>query len=169
MSVTIFVPGDAAALAVGADPVAATVTAEAERRGIEIRLVRNGSRGLFWLEPLLEVTTPDGRIAYGPVEAADVPGLFDAGLIDGGDHPLRQGPVKEIPYLAKEHGISSFKLHLQMQGPWKSSWPAYFFDDGSIYSVFQAVAKLGPPAIALLHCENWEIPPRPRFLSRSGG
>ena len=65
--------------------------------------------------------------------------------------------VKEIPYLAKEHGISSFKLHLQMQGPWKSSWPAYFFDDGSIYSVFQAVAKLGAPAIALLHCENWEI------------
>lgn len=65
--------------------------------------------------------------------------------------------VKEIPYLAKEHGISSFKLHLQMQGPWKPSWPAYFFDDGSIYSVFQSVAKLGAPAIALLHCENWEI------------
>lgn len=65
--------------------------------------------------------------------------------------------VKEIPYLAKEHGISSFKLHLQMQGPWKPSWPAYFFDDGSIYSVFQSVARLGAPAIALLHCENWEI------------
>jgi dihydropyrimidinase/dihydroorotase len=44
-----------------------------------------------------------------------------------------------------------------MQGPWKPSWPAYFFDDGSIYSVFQSVAKLGAPAIALLHCENWEI------------
>src|ERR1044072_3634854 len=65
--------------------------------------------------------------------------------------------VAEIPYLAREHGISSFKLHLQMQGPWKSSWPAYAFDDGSIYNVFAAVAKLGAPAIALLHCENWEI------------
>jgi dihydropyrimidinase len=65
--------------------------------------------------------------------------------------------VAEIPYLAREHGISSFKLHLQMQGPWKSSWPAYSFDDGSIYSAFDAVAKLGAPAIALLHCENWEI------------
>src|SRR5437867_627212 len=65
--------------------------------------------------------------------------------------------VAEIPYLAREHGISSFKLHLQMQGPWKSSWPAYSFDDGSIYNVFDAVAKLGAPAIALLHCENWEI------------
>ena len=65
--------------------------------------------------------------------------------------------VAEIPYLAKEHGISSFKLHLQMQGPWKSSWPAYAFDDGSIYRAFESVAKLGAPAIALLHCENWEI------------
>ena len=65
--------------------------------------------------------------------------------------------VAEIPYLAKEHGISSFKLHLQMQGPWKSSWPAYAFDDGSVYRVFESVAKLGAPAIALLHCENWEI------------
>ncbi len=65
--------------------------------------------------------------------------------------------VAEIPYLAREHGISSFKLHLQMQGPWKSSWPAYSFDDGSIYNAFDAVAKLGVPAIALLHCENWEI------------
>ena len=65
--------------------------------------------------------------------------------------------IKEIPYLAKEHGISSFKLHLQMQGPWKPSWPAYSFDDGTIYAAFQAVAKLGAPAIALLHCENWEI------------
>jgi dihydropyrimidinase len=65
--------------------------------------------------------------------------------------------VAEISYLAREHGISSFKLHLQMQGPWKPSWPAYSFDDGSIYNVFAAVAKLGAPAIALLHCENWEI------------
>ena len=65
--------------------------------------------------------------------------------------------VAEISSLAKEHGISSFKLHLQMQGPWKSSWPAYAFDDGSIYRAFESVAKLGAPAIALLHCENWEI------------
>jgi len=65
--------------------------------------------------------------------------------------------VAEIPFLAQEHGITSFKLHLQMQGPWKPSWPAYAFDDGSVYSTFAAVAKLGAPAIALMHCENWEI------------
>lgn len=65
--------------------------------------------------------------------------------------------VEEIPYLARKHGITSFKLHLQMQGPWKSSWPAYSFDDGSVYAAFRSIAKLGAPAVALLHCENWEI------------
>lgn len=65
--------------------------------------------------------------------------------------------VQEIPHLASEHGISSFKIHLQMQGPWKPAWPHYAFDDGTIYSAFEAIAKLGPPALALLHCENWEI------------
>jgi dihydropyrimidinase len=65
--------------------------------------------------------------------------------------------AEEIPQLAREHGITSFKLHLQMQGAWKPTWPNYAFDDGTVYSVFDTVAKLGPPAIALLHCENWEI------------
>ncbi len=65
--------------------------------------------------------------------------------------------VAEIPTLADEHGITSFKLHLQMQGPWKSAWPAYAFDDGSVYATFQTVAKLGGPGIVLMHCENWEI------------
>ena len=65
--------------------------------------------------------------------------------------------VAEIPHLAQEHGITSFKLHLQMQGPWKPTWPAYSFDDGSVYSTFETVAKLGAPGIVLMHCENWEI------------
>jgi len=65
--------------------------------------------------------------------------------------------VEEMPYLAAEHGITSFKLHLQMQGVWKPEWPAYSFDDGMIFSVFETVAKFGAPAIALLHCENWQI------------
>jgi formate dehydrogenase iron-sulfur subunit len=106
MSVTIFVPGDAAALSLGADQVAAAVAAEAELRSLDIRLVRNGSRGLFWLEPLLEVDTPNGRVAYGPVEASDVPDLFDAGLISGGRNPLCLGPTEEIPYLARQQRVS---------------------------------------------------------------
>jgi formate dehydrogenase iron-sulfur subunit len=106
MSVTVYVPADAAALAVGTDEVAAAIATEAARRGLDVRLVRNGSRGLFWLEPLVEVATAEGRIAYGPVAAADVPELFGAGLTVGGAHPLRLGPTEAIPYLARQQRVS---------------------------------------------------------------
>ena len=102
MTVTIFVPRDAAALALGADKVAKAIADEAATRGIDARIVRNGSRGMFWLEPLVEVRTERGRIAYGPVRPSDVPGLFDTGLIDGGDHPLCLGLTKEIPFLRQQ-------------------------------------------------------------------
>jgi formate dehydrogenase iron-sulfur subunit len=102
VSSTVFVPGDAAALALGADAVATGIAGEAARRGIDIQVVRNGSRGMVWLEPLVEVTTPRGRIAYGPVAVADLPGLFDAGFIAGGDHQLCLGPTDEIPWLARQ-------------------------------------------------------------------
>ena len=81
----VYVPRDAAALAVGADEVAAALQAQCAARGVAVQIVRNGSRGLFWLEPLVEVDTPAGRIAYGPVAVDDVPALFDAGLLHGGD------------------------------------------------------------------------------------
>ena len=96
----LFVPRDACALALGADAVADTLQAECARRGAAVELVRNGSRGLFWLEPLLEVETPAGRIAYGPVAPEDVPALLDAGLLQGGAHALCHGPTEAIPYLA---------------------------------------------------------------------
>ncbi|WP_297977257.1 NADH-ubiquinone oxidoreductase-F iron-sulfur binding region domain-containing protein [uncultured Amaricoccus sp.] len=95
----IYVPRDAAARALGADAVARAVAAEAERRGLAVELVRNGTRGMIWLEPLLEVETAAGRTAFGPVSAADVPGLFDAGF---GAHPLALGPVEAIPFFARQ-------------------------------------------------------------------
>jgi formate dehydrogenase iron-sulfur subunit len=131
LSTTIFVPGDAAALALGADVVATGIAGEAARRGIAIRVVRNGSRGMAWLEPLVEVATPRGRVAYGPVAAADLAGLFDAGFIAGGDHALCLGPTDEIPLLAR-----------QQRRPWAASassirvrWPTI---------LRTAVAGLGP-------------------------
>ena len=72
----IYVPCDSAAKALGADAVAAEIQAQAAARGIDITLVRNGTRGMIWLEPLVEVEGPNGRIAYGPVTPADVPHLF---------------------------------------------------------------------------------------------
>ncbi|MBV2183005.1 MAG: NADH-quinone oxidoreductase subunit NuoF [Rhizobium sp.] len=102
MSFTIYVPQDAAAIAVGADKVAAAIEHEAGLRGLEVTIVRNGSRGLLWLEPMIEVRTGRGRIAYGPVTVADVPSLFEADFIGGGEHPLCQGVTREIPYLARQ-------------------------------------------------------------------
>ncbi|MDH7804124.1 MULTISPECIES: NADH-quinone oxidoreductase subunit NuoF [unclassified Rhizobium] len=102
MSITVFVPCDSAALAVGADRVADAIQREATSRNLDIRVVRNGSRGMLWLEVLVEVRTEHGRVAYGPVKAADVSDLFDADFLDGGDHPLCLGLTKEIPFLKNQ-------------------------------------------------------------------
>ncbi|OLP56189.1 formate dehydrogenase [Rhizobium rhizosphaerae] len=102
MSITLFVPADAAAVALGADRVAAAIRREAEARNLDVTLVRNGSRGMIWLEPLVEVETATGRVAYGPVTAKDVSGLFDAGLLDGNAHPLCLGATEDIPFLKSQ-------------------------------------------------------------------
>ena len=102
MTVRIYVPRDAAALALGADRVAQAFSREAEARKLDITIVRNGSRGMHWLEPLVEVETAEGRIAYGPVKPADVPSLLDAGLLDGKAHPLCLGGTEEIPFLKNQ-------------------------------------------------------------------
>ncbi len=99
MTVTVFVPRDAAALAVGADKVAAAIEREAAARNLDVKIIRNGSRGMLWLEVLVEVRTPQGRVAYGPVKASDVPSLFDAGFLTGGAHRLAHGLTAEIPFL----------------------------------------------------------------------
>jgi formate dehydrogenase iron-sulfur subunit len=104
--ITVYVPRDSAALAAGADEVAAALQAQCAARGLALNLVRNGSRGLFWLEPLVEVATPQGRIAYGPVTPEDVAGLLDAGLLQGGAHALCQGPTEQIPFLALQERLT---------------------------------------------------------------
>ena len=102
MTTRVFVPRDSAARSVGADGVAASLAIHARDRSLDVTIVRNGSRGLLWLEPLVEVETPEGRIAYGPVAPGDIPSLLDAGFLTGGDHPLRHGPTDEIPWLARQ-------------------------------------------------------------------
>lgn len=110
MSAVVYVPADAAAASVGAERVAAAIAREAAARGLALTLKRNGSRALFWLEPLVEVVTPHGRLGYGPVREADVPGLFDAGFLDGGAHALRLGPVEELPYLRRQQRLTYARL-----------------------------------------------------------
>lgn len=102
MSVQVFVPRDSAALSLGADEVADAIVREAGSRGVDVQLVRNGSRGMLWLETLVEVATDAGRVAYGPVTAADVPGLFDASFASGGSHPLALGRTDGLPWMLKQ-------------------------------------------------------------------
>ncbi len=96
-SVTVFVPRETAAISLGAHEVAEKIAAHEN-----VNVIRNGSWGLSWLEPLVEVDVDGQRIAYGPVSAADVDGLFAAGFLEGGEHALRLGPVGDIPYLKKQ-------------------------------------------------------------------
>jgi formate dehydrogenase iron-sulfur subunit len=106
VSVAVYVPSDSAALSVGADEVAAAIARVAREREIAIDIVRNGSRGLYWLEPLVEVATTIGRVAYGPVAPGDVAGLFDAGFLSAGQHELLHGPTEEIPYLKNQERVT---------------------------------------------------------------
>ncbi len=102
----VFVPCDMAALSVGADAVARAISEQVSARRADVTIVRNGSRGMFWLEPLVEVETPKGRIAYGPVTADAVPGLFEAGFLEGKPHQLCLGPTEDIPYLKKQERLT---------------------------------------------------------------
>ena len=107
---TLYVPRDSAALAVGADEVADALKAECMRRGEPVRIVRHGSRGMFWLEPLVEVQTPQGRVAYGPVSPGDVASLLDTGLLQGRPHALCQGPTEQITYLARQERLTFARM-----------------------------------------------------------
>lgn len=102
----VYVPKDATACALGADAVADAIRQQAASRGMEVDVVRNGSRGAFWLEPLLEVERAGERLAFAAVSAGDVEGLFEAGFPAGADHALALGPVDGIDWLASQQRLT---------------------------------------------------------------
>src|SRR3954454_19489964 len=106
MSTIVFVPRDATALSLGAESVARAIAQQAAQTGVDVQILRNGSRGLFWLEPLVEVATPNGRIAYGPVKSADVASLFQCGFLHGAAHPLRIGNLQEHSYFKNQERLT---------------------------------------------------------------
>ncbi|MCW5694265.1 MAG: NADH-quinone oxidoreductase subunit NuoF [Pseudolabrys sp.] len=101
-TIRIYVPGDAAAVACGADDIAKTIRDLAGKKNVAVQVIRNGSRGMHWLEPMLEVATPEGRIAYGPVEPSDAESVFEAMLANGGEHRLRVGKPEDHPFIKKQ-------------------------------------------------------------------
>jgi formate dehydrogenase iron-sulfur subunit len=100
-TVTVYVPGDSAACSVGADAVAATLAGQAG-----VRVVRTGTRGLLWLEPLIEVQTATGRVGYGPVHVDDIASLIDSGAFTGADHPLRIGDVEQHDWYRRQQRVT---------------------------------------------------------------
>src|SRR5690606_20029181 len=106
MSAVVYVPRDAAALSLGAERVARAIEQEAAARNIDLTVRRNGSRGMYWLEPLVEVVVDGERYAYGPVRAQDAPALFDAEFLRNGAHPLQLGPTERIPYLSSQQRLT---------------------------------------------------------------
>jgi formate dehydrogenase iron-sulfur subunit len=106
MSAVVYVPRDAAALSVGAEHVATLIAREAASRGIELILKRNGTRGMCWLEPLVEVVIGSERYGYGPVTDRDIPELFAADFLHNGEHRLKLGRVDDIPYLASQQRLT---------------------------------------------------------------
>lgn len=105
-AITVYIPRDTAAVAMGAHQLARQLAAQAKERGLNVQIVRNGSRGLLWLEPMVEVQTAEGRVAYGPVQTEDLPGLFDAGFLQGGAHTLCHGLTDAIPYLKNQERLT---------------------------------------------------------------
>ena len=105
MSARIFVPTIPRLLSVGPDAVAAALSREARNRGVDVAIVRTGSRGLFWLEPLVEVETAAGRKGYGSVSVEDVRSLFECGFLSGGAHPKSLGALEDIPYLKRQQRL----------------------------------------------------------------
>ena len=102
----IYVPRDSSAISLGAEKVFKAIKHEGSNRGIKIEIIRNGSRGLFWLETMVEVETPQGRVAYGPVNPADVSSMFDKEFYLGKKHPLSLGVTSEIKWLKNQERLT---------------------------------------------------------------
>ncbi len=137
----VYVPRETSAVSVGADEVAAAIAREAKERGVAVELVRNGSWGACWLEPLVEVVQGEARIAYGNVAVTDVPSLFDAGFLEGGRHGKRLGPVNEIDYLISQDRWTFWRCGLV---------EALSLDDFLAHQGFKALQKawaMGPDAV----------------------
>jgi len=141
VTATVYVPRDAAALSLGAEEVAHAIGIYAAARNLPLKLVRNGTRGMCWLEPLVEVETPSGRHAYGPVSAADVAGLFEAGFLRGAPHALHRGLTAEIPYFKSQQRLTFARVGVTDP----TSLPDYLAHGG--YRGLERALELAPAAI----------------------
>ncbi|HHB83577.1 MAG TPA: formate dehydrogenase beta subunit, partial [Devosia sp.] len=141
MSIAVYISGDSGAVSVGADDVAFEVQQQAKQRGLDVEIIRTSARGLYWLEPLVEVETQNGRVGYGPIEARDVASLLDAGFENGQPHASFVESVEEIPFLARQD-----RQIFQRAGKTQPlDLPDYIRTGG--FSALKKALEIGPEAI----------------------
>ncbi|MDE3174862.1 MAG: formate dehydrogenase, partial [Pseudomonadota bacterium] len=100
MTMKLYISKDSTSLAVGADKLARAVEAAAQKRGLTVEIVRTGSRGAYWLEPMVEIERDGVRYGYGPLAPEEV-----EGVLAGGDHAKALGPVDEIDWLRQQQRL----------------------------------------------------------------
>lgn len=113
---TIYVPRDTTSLSLGAEKVAETIEQCIHKNNLPLTIVRNGSRGLYWLEPMIEIETEQGRVAYGPVTPECVDEFMASEFCSGNtshdntedntNHPLYLGLTEEIEFLKKQQRLT---------------------------------------------------------------
>lgn len=106
MTIKIYIPRETTASSLGVELVVDAITTEAKNRNLDIQIVRNGSRGACFLEPLVEVETAAGRVGYGPVQLEDIDALFAADFLQGGKHKLALGNVSELPWFKNQERLT---------------------------------------------------------------
>jgi formate dehydrogenase iron-sulfur subunit len=143
MSAIIYIPNDSAAISIGADQVAALIAQEAVKRSLDVTIIRNGTRGALWLETLVEVVTPQGRTAYGPVQPSDVSSLFDADFLSGGTHPLSLGLTEEIAWFAGQDRVTYKRVGIIDPLSLKD-----YESLGGLVGLRKAIAQSGPEIVA---------------------
>lgn len=112
--IRIYVPMDTAAVAAGANALVPAIEKMAAAQGQSVEIIRNGTHGMLWLEPLVEIVVNSQRLAFGPVQLSDLDGLFAANWLTGQalDHPLCQGHTFDIPYLKNQERLTFARVGL---------------------------------------------------------
>ena len=107
----IYIPRDTTACSLGADRVAAVIQRHIEKNHLPLEIVRNGSRGLYWLEPMLELETEQGRVACGPITPDQVDEFMAAASWRNIDkHPLYLGLTEDIDYLKRQQRLTFHRV-----------------------------------------------------------
>jgi len=117
-------------------------------------------------EPFVEYVQKEDVGPFLPVMPGCIQIISEVSAVDVFITPMVETDeqVAEIPRLASEFGMTSYKLYCQSMKPeldkyWagRKAGLGAGFDDGVIFGVMAAVAKLGGSAITQIHAENWQI------------